>query len=87
MELACESSNELWASVQNNYLRHPMVSPDLFKERSSGALGIDGGVCRDDVCVLGYTVGDVHDCVIAMGFRQFDYEVHTDHIPWCLRCL
>jgi hypothetical protein len=22
-----------------------------------------------------------------MGFRQFDYEVNADHVPWCLRCL
>jgi hypothetical protein len=22
-----------------------------------------------------------------MGFRQFNYEVNTDHVPWCLRCL
>jgi hypothetical protein len=33
--------------------------------------------CRDDI----------HNCVVAMGFRQFDYEVHADYIPWCLRCL
>jgi hypothetical protein len=22
-----------------------------------------------------------------MGFQQLDYEVHTDYISWCLRCL
>jgi hypothetical protein len=42
---------------------------------------------RDEVHTLGYTVDDIYNCVIAMGFRQFDYEVNADHIPWCLRCL
>jgi hypothetical protein len=22
-----------------------------------------------------------------MGFRQLDYEVYADRVPWCLRCL
>jgi hypothetical protein len=37
------------------------------------------------VYTLGYTVNDIHNCIIAMGFRQFDYEVNTDYIPWCLK--
>jgi hypothetical protein len=37
------------------------------------------------VHVLGYTVNDIHNCIIAMGFRQFDYEVDADHVPWCLQ--
>jgi hypothetical protein len=36
---------------------------------------------------LGYTVDNIHNCVVPMGFRQFNYEVDTDDIPWCLRCL
>jgi hypothetical protein len=42
---------------------------------------------RDEVRVLGYTVDDVHNCIISMGFRQFDYEVNADHVLWCLRFL
>jgi hypothetical protein len=61
-----------------------MVFPDLFKEEKSCTFGIDGGMHRDEVCVLGYAVDDVHNCIISMGFRQFDYEVNTDHVPWCL---
>jgi hypothetical protein len=64
-----------------------MVFPDLFKEQTSGAFGIDGGMCRDEVHMLDYTVNNIHNCVIPMGFRQFDYEVNADHIPWYLRCL
>jgi hypothetical protein len=63
------------------------ISPDLFKEQTSSTFGIDGGMHRDKVHIFRYTVDDVHKCIIAMGFRQFDYEVHADHIPWCLRCL
>jgi hypothetical protein len=61
-----------------------MVSPDLFKEQTSSASSIDGGMHRDEVHALGYTVDNIHNCVIAMGFRQFDYEVNADHVPWCL---
>jgi hypothetical protein len=64
-----------------------MVFPDLFKEQMSSAFGIDGGMHRDEVHALGYTVDNVHNCIISMGFRQFDYEVNADHIPWCLWCL
>jgi hypothetical protein len=48
---------------------------------------LTGGMHRDEVRVLGYAVDDIHNCVVAMGFRQFNYEVNTDHVPWCLRCL
>jgi hypothetical protein len=44
-------------------------------------------VCIGMKCVLGYAVDDIHNCVISMGLRQLDYEVHADHVPWCLRCL
>jgi hypothetical protein len=65
----------------------PLQFPDLLKEQEGCTFGIDGCVCGDEVCVLGYTVDDVHNCIIAMGFQQFDYEVDTDHVPWCLQCL
>jgi hypothetical protein len=64
-----------------------MVFPDLFKEPMCGAFGIDGGIHRDEVHMLGYAVNDIHNCIMAMGFRQFDYEVNTNHVPWCLSCL
>jgi hypothetical protein len=57
-----------------------MVFPDLFKEQEGCTFGIDGGMCGDEVRVLGYTVNDVHNCTIAMGFRQFDYKVNADHV-------
>jgi hypothetical protein len=37
--------------------------------------------------VFSYAVDNVHNCVIAMGLRQFNYEVNTDHVPWFCRCL
>jgi hypothetical protein len=56
-----------------------MVFPDLFEEQECCAFGIDGGMHGDKVCALGYTVDNIHNCVVAMGFRQFNYEVHTDN--------
>jgi hypothetical protein len=64
-----------------------MLFPDLLKEQEGCALGIDGSMHGDKVCALGYTVDDIHNCIVPMGFRQFDYEVDTDNVPWCLRCL
>jgi hypothetical protein len=64
-----------------------VVFPDLFKEEESCTFSIDGGMHRDEVHTLGYTVDDVYNCMIAMGFRQFNYKVDADHVPWCLQCL
>jgi hypothetical protein len=44
-------------------------------------------MCQDEVRALGKAVDDTHNCVIPMGFRQLDYEVNADRVPWCLRCL
>jgi hypothetical protein len=49
----------------------PVVFPDFFEEEESCTFGSDGGMHRDEVHALGYTVDDIHTCVIAMGFRQF----------------
>jgi hypothetical protein len=64
-----------------------MVFPDLFKEEESCAFGIYGGMRRDEVRALRYTVDDTHNCIVAMGFRQFNYEVDADRVPWSLWCL
>jgi hypothetical protein len=44
-------------------------------------------MCRNEVHVFSYTVNDIHNCVIAMGLGQFDYEVNNDCVPWFRRCL
>jgi hypothetical protein len=64
-----------------------MVFPDLFQEEEGCALGVDGGMCQDEVRALGKAVNDTNNCVIPMGFRQLNYEVDADCVPWCLRCL
>jgi hypothetical protein len=46
-----------------------MVFLDLFKEQKCYAFGIDNAMHRDEVCVLGYTVNNIHNCIIAMGLR------------------
>jgi hypothetical protein len=82
-----ESGDELWASVRDNYSRHPMVFPDLPEVQIGGAFGRDGGMRRNEVRMFSYAVNDVHNCVISMGLGQFNYEVNTDRVPWCRRCL
>jgi hypothetical protein len=64
-----------------------MVFPDLFQEEKGCAFHINGGICRDEVRTLVKAVDDTHVCVIPMGFRQLDYEVNADRVPWYLRCL
>jgi hypothetical protein len=61
-----------------------LVFPDLSKVQTSSTFGIDStisGMYSDKVCVLGYTVDDIHNCIIAMVFRQLNYEVNTDYVP------
>jgi hypothetical protein len=57
-----------------------MVFPDLPKVQMGGAFGHNGGMRRNEVCAFGYAVDDIHNCVIAMGLGQFNYEVNTDHV-------
>jgi hypothetical protein len=64
-----------------------MVFPDLFKEEESCAFSIEGGVHWDEVCTLGKAVNDTHNCIVAMGFWQLNYEVYADYLPWCIGCL
>jgi hypothetical protein len=47
-----ESSDELWASVWDNYLRCP-VFPDLFKEEESCAFSIGGGMHWNELRTIG----------------------------------
>jgi hypothetical protein len=37
--------------------------------------------------VLSYAVDDIHNCIVAMGFRQFNNEIDADHVLWCFRSL
>jgi hypothetical protein len=64
-----------------------MVFPDLLEEQESCAFHVDRGMHRYEVRTLGQTVDDAHNCIVPMGFRQFDYEVNTDCVPWFCQCL
>jgi hypothetical protein len=44
-------------------------------------------MCRYEMCALGQTVDDAHNCVVPMGFWQLDYEVNADCVPWFRWCL
>jgi hypothetical protein len=64
-----------------------MVFPDLSKVQTGGTFGHDGGMHRNEVRTFSYAVDDVHNCVIAMGLGQSNYEVNTDRVPWFRQCL
>jgi hypothetical protein len=64
-----------------------MVFPDLPEIQTGGAFSHNGGMRRNEVHVFGYAVDDVHNCIIAMGLGQFNYEVDTDRVPWFHQCL
>jgi hypothetical protein len=64
-----------------------MVFPDLLEEQESRAFHVDGGMRRDEMCALGQTVNNAHNRIVPMGFRQLDYEVNADCVPWFRRCL
>jgi hypothetical protein len=64
-----------------------MVFPDLLEEQESRAFRVDGGMRWYEVRALGQTVDDTHNRVVPMGFRQLDYEVNADCVPWFRRCL
>jgi hypothetical protein len=61
-----------------------MVFPDLPKVQTGGAFSRNGGMRRNEVCAFSYAVDDIHNCIIAMGLGQFNYEVNTDCVPWFL---
>jgi hypothetical protein len=60
------------------------VLPDLSKVQSGCSFCIDSHVCRDEMCSLGYTVNNYHDCIIAMSLGELNNEVNTDDIPLIL---
>jgi hypothetical protein len=64
-----------------------MAFPDIPKVESGCTFSSDSGVHRNKVRVLSYTIDNIHNCVVTMGFRQFNDEVDTDHILWCFRSL
>jgi hypothetical protein len=57
------------------------VLPDLLEVQSDHSFHIESCVSGDEVCLLGDTVDDYHDCVIAMSWRKFDNEVDANDIP------
>jgi hypothetical protein len=64
-----------------------MVFSDLSEVQMGGAFSRNSGMCRNEVRAFGYAVDDVHNCIIAMGLRQFNYEVNTNRVPWFRQCL
>jgi hypothetical protein len=64
-----------------------MVFPDIPEVESGCAFSSDGGMHWNKVRTLSYAVDDIYNRIVTMGFRQFNNEVDTDHIPWYFRSL
>jgi hypothetical protein len=64
-----------------------MVFTDILEVESGCTFSSDGGVHRNKVYALSDAVDNIHNCIITMGFQQFNKEVDADHIPWCFRSL
>jgi hypothetical protein len=47
-----------------------MVFPDIPEVESGCNFSSDGGVHRNKVHMLSYTVDDIHNCVITMGIQE-----------------
>ena len=67
IELAGEISYTLRAAVRDYDARGVVVLPDLAKEEVSCSDCCDSRVHCDEVRVLGDTIDDVHDSIVAVG--------------------
>jgi hypothetical protein len=62
------------------------VLPHLSEVQSCGAFHVESHVSGDEVCSLGYTVSDYHDCVIVMSTRKLNNEVDDVPLVFCSLC-
>src|ERR1700675_4986099 len=58
-----------------------MVLPDFSQEQGCCAFGSDVRGRRNEMCPFPERVDNVHYCIIAMGVREFHYEVDADGVP------
>jgi hypothetical protein len=58
-----------------------MVLPDLLVVQSDCSFRVESCVSWDEVHLLGDTVNDYHDHVVAMSWRKLNNEVDVDDIP------
>ena len=59
--------------------------PDVFDIKSGRPDSRDSGDRVDKVRSFGDGINHYHNAVLAIGFREFRYEVDTDYIPGSIR--
>src|ERR1700720_3190334 len=64
-----------------------MMLPDFAMEDAGSGFGSEGGMSRNEVDALASEVHTVHNCIVAVRFREFYNEVDTNLIPPTLRNL
>ena len=58
-----------------------MEFPDMCEEQVGCSKSSDRSVCRNEVGHLTHGIHNIHDCIIAVRFREFDNEVDADGVP------
>lgn len=76
-----EVCDELRTLVGDDVVGETVEFPDIMEEKAGSLFGGDRGGCRNEVCSFSYGVDNIHDCVMSVGFWEFDNEVYTDGVP------
>jgi len=57
----------------------------MVKKESGCSFRCNCCVRRNEVYSLGDGIHNGHDSVMSGGLREFDHEIHTEHIPPCVQ--
>jgi len=57
----------------------------MVKKESGCSFRCNRCVRRNKVYSLGDGIHDDHDGVMSGGLQEFDHEIHTEHVPLCVR--
>ena len=58
-----------------------MQFPDMCEKQAGGSKGSDCSVCWNEVGHLTHGIHNIHDCIVAVRFQEFDNEVNADGVP------
>ena len=62
-----------------------MQFPDMHEEQVGRSEGSDRSVHQNEVGHLTHRIYNIHDCIVAMRFQEFNNEVDADGVPTELR--
>ena len=58
-----------------------MQFPDMCEEQVGRSEGGDHSVRQNEVGHLTHRIYNIHDCIVAVRFWEFDNEVNADGVP------